>query len=148
MTERLEDAVSRKADVLRQMLISKVEDNLSGALVASRTGNLKASIVSDLSMTAGVVTASIGSVGVPYAAILESGGSTPPHDIVSVKAKALLLAGAAGGRFARRVHHPGAQIAPRYYLGGALAALRSDIVAGLKDAVTASLGVPLSEEGA
>lgn len=139
MSSNLEEAVLAKAETLRQRLLEKVEDNVSGDVVAVRSGRLKESIVASLTATAGGASVSVGSVGVPYAALLEHGGTTPPHDIVPVKAHALVFAGVGGVRFARIVHHPGSRVAARSYLSGALASLESEIVGQLKAAVFAAL---------
>lgn len=140
MIPNLEEAVLAKAEILRRRLLEKVEANLSGDAVAVRSGLLKDSIISDVAGTAGGASVSVGSVGVPYAAILEHGGTTGPHDIVPVKAQALVFAGVGGVRFARRVHHPGSHIAARSYLSGALASLEDEIVGQFKEGVLAALG--------
>ena len=129
-------ALRERAAALQQRLLDKVEANLSGDVLASRSGTLKASIVADLAADADGVAVTIASTGVPYAAIQEHGGTTPPHEIVPVKARALAFAGG----FAARVHHPGSAIPARAPLGSALDALREEIAGGLKDAVRATLG--------
>lgn len=47
----------------------------------------------------------------PYAAIMEAGGETPPHDIKPKKAMALAF----NGVFAKIVHHPGAAYAGKHF---------------------------------
>ena len=133
-------AIDAKAGVLKQALLAKVEDNLSGAILQARSGALKASIVAELNLGADALSVSVASRGMPYAAIQEYGGITAPHDIAPVKAQALAFAGAGGQIFARVVHHPGSRIPQRAYLGSALAALHDAIVGGLKDSVLAALG--------
>ena len=133
-------AVEAKAEVLRAALLAKVTANLSGDVLRSRSGALKASIVADLSTDSKTIVVTIASQGVPYAAIQEYGGRTPAHDIAPVKALALVFAGARGPVFARRIHHPGSTIPARAPLGGALDALRDEIGVGLKDAVREALG--------
>lgn len=132
------DALREKAEMLQARLLAKVETNLSGEVLRARSGQLKASIVAELAVGATDVTATVASHGVPYAAIQELGGTTPAHDIVPVKARALAFAGG----FARRVHHPGATIPARFYLGSALDAMRDEVTGGLKDAVLTALGAP------
>ena len=133
-------ALREKAAELRDRLLAKVEANLSGDVLRTRSGALKASIAASLTVDASTAVAEVASAGVPYAAIQEYGGRTPPHDIVPVKARALAFAGAAGTVFARRVHHPGSTIPPRPYLGSALDALHDDIASGLKAALLDALG--------
>lgn len=145
MTRAMDDATlmqalrDRAAD-LQARLLAKVEVNLSGDVLRTRSGTLKASIVAELVVGPDGFAATLESRGVAYAAIQEHGGTTPPHDIVPVKARALAFAGAGGAVFARRVHHPGSSIPARAYLGGALEALRGEITGGLKQAVHDALG--------
>ena len=139
-TPDLAAALRDRAAALQQRLVDKVAANLSGDVLQARSDTLKASIVADLDADADGLTATVASTGVPYAAIQEHGGTTPPHDIVPVKARALAFAGAAGTTFARRVHHPGSTIPARAPFGSALASLRDEIVTGLKDAVREALG--------
>jgi len=53
---------------------------------------------------------------VPYGAIQEHGGTTKPHVIVPKRASVLSF----GGRFYKKVNHPGSVIPPRPYLTPAL----------------------------
>ncbi len=133
------EAVRAKMAMLQDELLAKVEANLSGDVLRTRSGALKASIAASLTADPSTVTAAVGSAGVPYAAIQEYGGRTPAHDIVPVKARALAFAGAGGTTFARRVHHPGSTIPARSYLGAALDALHDDITGGLKAVVLDAL---------
>ena len=129
------DAIGVKMAMLQDELLAKVEANLSGDVLRTHSGALKASIAASLTADASSVSVEVGSTGVPYAAIQEYGGQTPPHDIVPVKARALAFAGV----FAARVHHPGSTIPARSYLGAALDALHDDITGGLKAAVLDAL---------
>ena len=132
----LADALRDRAAALQQRLLDKVAANLSGDVLQARSGALKASVVANLAAGADGLTATVASTGVPYAAIQEYGGTTPAHDIVPVKARALAFACG----FAARVHHPGSVIPARAPLDSALEALRDEIAVGLKDAVCAALG--------
>ena len=132
-------ALRTKTDELQQKLLAKVEANLSGGVLQERSGALKASIRADVTADATSIVASVSSEGVLYAAIQEYGGTTAPHLIEPVKARALAFAGAGGTVFARRVRHPGSRIPARAYLGSALDALHDEIASGLKDAVLAAL---------
>lgn len=129
-------ALATRAAALQERLLAKVEANLSGLVLAERSGALKASVAAELDAGPDGVTAAIVSTGVPYAAIQERGGTTPARDLVPVKAHALAFAGG----FAARVHHPGSVIPARAPFGTAFDALRDDIAAGLKEAVRAALG--------
>ena len=132
-------AVAAKVEALQQALLAKVDANLSGDVLQTRSGALKASIVAETSLGPEVLSVSVASRGVPYAAIQEFGGVTAPHTIIPVKAQALAFAGAGGATFARVVHHPGSRLPPRRFLGSALDALHDDILLGLKDSVLAAL---------
>ena len=134
--DRVAAALAARAAALQQRLLDKVEANLSGDVLQSRSGTLKASVVTDLVADVDSIAVSLESRGVAYAAIQEYGGTTPPHDIVPVKVRALAFA---GGVFAR-VHHPGSVIPARAPFGGALDALRDEIASSLKDAVRVALG--------
>lgn len=125
-----------KAAALQADLLAKVAANLSGDVLQTRSGALKASLAAELSATSDEVTAGIASTGVPYAAIQEEGGQTPAHDILPIKARALAFAGV----FAARVHHPGSTIPAHRYLGSALEAMHDEIAGGLKAAVLDALG--------
>jgi phage gpG-like protein len=132
-------ALQAKVDQLTEALLAKVETNLSGEVLQTRSGTLKASIVAETNLGADVIAVTVASRNVPYAAIQEHGGVTAPHDIVPVKARALAFAGVGGQLFARAVHHPGSRIPARSYLGSALDALHDEILGGLKEAVLAAL---------
>ncbi len=81
----LHDALVARADTLRTMLEDRIRQNLSGDVLAERSGALLNSITSDLEDGGTDVVVEAQSTGVPYAAILEYGGKTAAHDIVAVK---------------------------------------------------------------
>ena len=133
-------ALAAKAEIFREALAAKVDANLTGGVLQTRSGALRASIHAALEADATAITITLESTGVVYAAIQEYGGRTAAHDIVATKAQALHFAGAGGAAFAKRVHHPGSTIPARSYLGAALADLQADIADGLKAAVLDALG--------
>jgi phage gpG-like protein len=110
-----------------------IDDKLHGQMLNARSGRLAGAVERRVEAKGGSV---VGEVfvndSVPYAAILEQGGSTSPHDIVPDKAKALALA--VGGKhiFARVVHHPGSRFPARPYLASALNDETDEIAAALK----------------
>ena len=128
-------AVLAKADWLRLALLDKVDFNLSGGVLETRSGALRGSIRSAIDSGESTIAVSLESTGVVYAGIQEHGGRTAAHDIVATKAQALRFAGLGGVIFASRVHNPGSAIPARSYLGSALADMRSDIQSTLKAAV-------------
>ena len=122
-----------KARELAAALVAKVQDEkLSGQALQTRSGALKASIAADVTMDGDTLTATVGSFGdIKYAAIQEYGGHTSPHEILPDKAKALAFVVGAATVFARRVEHPGSEIAARAYLSSSLDEQRDEIVAEL-----------------
>ena len=127
-----------KARDLAAALVAKVrDDKLSGSALQSRTGALRSSISADIFLQAGVLTATVGSVGdIKYSAIQEYGGRTSAHEIVPDKARALAFLAGGTLRFARRVQHPGSTIPPHGYLQSSLDESREEIVAALASVAT------------
>lgn len=126
-----------KARALAAALVAKVrDDKLSGQALETKTGALKGSIVSDISVGDGVLTATVGSDGsVKYAAIQEYGGRTSAHEILPDKGKALAFLAGGAMRFARRVEHPGSTLPARAYLQSSLDEFGDEIVAELSGVV-------------
>ena len=135
----LHEALVARADALRAMLEDRIRQNLSGDILATRSGALLNSISSDLEDDGTDLVVEAQSAGVPYAAILEYGGKTAAHDIVAVKAGALAFMAGGARHFAKVVHHPGSTFKAYDYMGGALDALQGQITSGLKDAVLEAL---------
>jgi phage gpG-like protein len=128
--------IDAKTRELAEALAVRVrEQKLSGQVLQTRSGALKASIVAEVANDGETITASVGSVGdIKYAAIQEYGGRTAAHDILPDKAQALAFIVGGGLRFARHVHHPGSTLPARGYLSSALAEQQAEIVAELTDA--------------
>ena len=131
-------ALAGKGEALRTALAEKVDRNLSGDVLQTRSGALRNSIQSAVALGDGVASITLESTGVAYAAIQEYGGRTAAHDIVAVKAQALRFA---SGGFAKSAHHPGSVIPARSYLRSALADLRGELEDGVKSAIAEALGV-------
>jgi phage gpG-like protein len=129
--------LEEKARQLAAALTDKVrDDKLSGGVLQIRTGALKASISSDVSIDGNEVKATVGSFGdVKYAAIQEYGGRTSAHEILPDKAQALAFVIGGVQRFARRVEHPGSTIPASAYLQSSLDEARDEIVADMSGAV-------------
>jgi phage gpG-like protein len=125
-----------KARDLASSLADKVrDDKLSGQVLQTRSGALKASIAAEVSLDGSDVNATIGSFGdVKYAAIQEYGGRTAAHEILPDKAKALAFVIGGVQRFARRVEHPGSTIPASGYLQSTMDESRDEIVAELASA--------------
>ena len=129
--------LEEKARQLAASLADKVrEEKLSGGVPQIRTGALKASISSDISIDGNQVNATVGSFGdVKYAAIQEYGGRTSAHEILPDKAQALAFVIGGVQRFARRVEHPGSTIPASGYLQSSLDEAHDEIVEELSNAV-------------
>lgn len=129
---QMQALLESKARQLADRLAGKVRDEkLSGQVLQTQSGALKASILADVSAEGGAVSASVASVGdVKYAAIQEYGGRTAAHEILPSKASVLAFV-AGGPRFARRVNHPGSTLPARAYLSSSLDEMRDEIVADL-----------------
>jgi phage gpG-like protein len=133
-----------KARELAATLVTRIRDEkLSGQVLATRSGALKASISAEILNSGDTVQATVGSVGdVKYAAIQEYGGRTSAHEILPSKAKALAFLGGGGLRFAGRVNHPGSTLPARAYLLATLNEASDEIVAALAAVATEAWGKP------
>lgn len=125
--ERLEQAVTHRAPVMRaiaEVMADAVEENFAregrpawqglkpnprrdGGKILQDSGRLAASIVPSSDNN----NAAVGT-NVKYAAIHQFGGQTRPHEIRPRNAKALKF----GGRYAKKVNHPGSNIPARPFL--------------------------------
>ena len=115
-------------------------DKLSGQVLHAITGRLRRSIHSSVTSNGDTVTGKVFSSGdVPYAAIHEFGGRTAPHDIYSVKAKALAFMQNGKIAFYKHVRHPGSKIPQRSYLRSSLDDMRQHIIDEMKNAVEEAL---------
>lgn len=134
-------ALAAKAAEAAAALADRVRtDKLSGGVLNVRSGALRASIVSNVSVETNGVRATVGSNGdVKYAAIQEFGGKTAAHEILPVKGQALAFAAGDALRFAGKVEHPGSIIPQRSYLRSTLDEMSDEIVATLADAAAESL---------
>lgn len=120
--DSLRAAVIRKAHALALELEAYVKTRkLSGQVLHVRTGDLRRSIQSKVTVDGPRVEGSVFSDGsVPYADIHEFGGRTGPHDIIPVKAQALHFMMHGKEVFAKIVHHPGSKMPERSYLRSSL----------------------------
>jgi hypothetical protein len=90
---------------------ARAKRNASGPIVKVRTGNLRASIHTDIRTTAGTIKGVV-QADAPYALAVH--GGQKPHTIVPRRAGGVLAWRSPGGqpRFARRVQHPGTHARP------------------------------------
>ena len=141
MPDKVRRALVTKVTALSLKLEAHVkQDKLSGQVLNVRTGALRRSIFSTVDTGVTTVRGKVASSGdVKYAGIHEFGGTTPPHEIVPVKATVLSFM--IGGKrvFARRVQHPGSRMPERSFLRSALADMAGEITTGLTDAVRQGL---------
>jgi len=126
---------AKAADLAERLRKHVTDDKLSGQVLQTRSGALKASITAQVDDDGGQIVARLFSAGdIKYAAIQEYGGRTAPHDIVPNKAKALAFLVHGSPVFAKIVHHPGSQIPARSYLRSALADMGDQIIAEFRNA--------------
>jgi hypothetical protein len=124
--------------LLAQSLYEKVEENLSGAVLQSRTGALGRAI----NLTVDGLSASVGfdADAAPYGAAQEFGATIPAHLIAVKNAKALAFLVGGERVFAKRVMFPGVRLPERSFLRSALSDMTPDIqnqiAAGVAEAVT------------
>ena len=117
------DDLLRTVYKLDNDLVRYIQDQkLSGQVLKIKTGALRRSIKGDVIDEGDIITGTAFSSGdvLKYAGIHEYGGTTPPHDIVPVKAKALAFV--MGGKmvFAKIVHHPGSKMPERSFMRSSL----------------------------
>ena len=140
MPSKVHAALLRKVTALDLKLEAKVKQKLSGEVLNVRTGALRASIFSAVEDNTSSIFGKVASTGdVKYARIHEYGGTTPPHEILPSKAKALAFM--VGGKmvFAAKVNHPGSKMPERSFLRSALADMSPEIIEGLNAAVAEGL---------
>lgn len=137
MPDGLRSALTAKVGSLAQALYSQVVDvNLNGGVLNARSGALRDSIRIAIDPQDTQIGAEIFSNGdTPYAAILEYGGKTAAHEILPDKAKALAFVLNGKQMFARRIEHPGSQIAAHSYLRSALDDESDEILSSLRQTV-------------
>lgn len=137
LPDGLRSALMEKMGALAQDLYGQIVDvNLSGAVLNSRSGELRESIQLEIASQDARFDAQIYSNGdAPYAAILEYGGKTAAHEILPDKAKALAFVFNGKQIFARRIQHPGSQIAPHSYLRSALDEQGTEILSSLQQTI-------------
>lgn len=135
------DGLAAAGEKIGPMVVSDIRATFGAAWgLQLRSGALSQSIGSEVQKRRSSVRVYIGSRGkIPYAAILEFGKTTKPHEIRPARTKALrwrmsgselpgvisrLFSRTAGGgeeQFASIVKHPGSRISARRYLrGGAI----------------------------
>jgi hypothetical protein len=123
-------------DQVASYLYQRVYQNLSGQVLAVRSGKLRASLRKEVAQNAGNITARVYSDGsVPYSWIQEKGGKTSPHDIVVREAKALRFLMQGNIRFAAWVHHPGSDIPESMYIRSVMIEERTDVIRMVRNAM-------------
>jgi phage gpG-like protein len=123
--------------LIADQLYAQVEENLSGAVVNSISGKLRAAITEDSDNAS--ATVGLDSDAAPYGAALEFGASIPAQLIEAKNAKALAFVVGGSQVFAKHVMHPAFVLPPHSFLGAALADLAPDAVAMLEDAVAEAI---------
>jgi phage gpG-like protein len=140
LPKRIAVALAAKAEALAAALQAKIQQKLSGDVLAMKSGALAGSIGATIdASSAGVAVRIVTSPDVKYAAIHEFGGTIPPHQIVPEKAKALAFL--VGGKqvFAARVNLPPIAMPQRSYMRSSLAEMADEIRGELGAAVSEAM---------
>jgi hypothetical protein len=145
-------AVQNRLRVFMARFTNEVRDQVK-ANIAERfksTGPLYQGVRSEQIEERDSITGRVYVEGVPYAAIQEYGGVTPPHVIEAVNGKALAFMSPAslglssgGGSNAlvmvKKVNHPGSRIPERTYARLALVQMRGGFEDGIREVVSDGL---------
>ena len=114
-------------------LLATVQAKLSGGVLNSRTGNLRASIQAELGEDDTSIAARVFSDGsVPYARIQEYGGRIEIPEMTPVNAKALAFAWHGRMVFAKRTAAHAVTMPERSYLRSSLAEFADSFVDGIR----------------
>lgn len=117
MPDKIQAALSAKANALAAALQARIADKLSGTVLNARSSALARSIITTIDQTSTGVTVRIATGGdIKYAAIHEFGGMIPPHQIVPDKARALAFLVDGKQAFATRVNLPAVTMPERSYM--------------------------------
>lgn len=133
--------VHYKMQALASSISARIKEKLSGTLLQVKSGALRNSIVGRTYEGKNSVTMSIGSRGnIPYAAILEYGGTTKAHTISPVKANVLRFMSKEGViRYAKSVQHPGSRIPEFAYVRTTIDEMMGEVNAEIWDAAQEAL---------
>ncbi len=140
MPAAVRSALIRKTTALSLQLEALVKSKLSGIVLNVVTGALRRSISHKVESGATSVKATVFSSGdVKYAGIHEFGGTIHVPEIVPVKAQALHFIYEGKEIFAKRVRAHDVVMPERSFLRSSLEDMRTEIVAGLREAVNEGL---------
>jgi phage gpG-like protein len=132
------DFIRTEVNDFADQTLADIEENLSNKVLRRVTGRLATSMrrrVEDNGDNFNIIFGS----NVPYAAIHEFGGRTPPHDIVPKRASVLSFMLGGNRVFAKVVHHPGSTIPARPYIRPAIAENRVKLESGIRESVARML---------
>jgi len=152
VSEKIAEKFDAMPDLMRKALVRKVyeltlrleshvkNDKLSGQVLNTKSGRLKRSIQHSVFDGGDKIIGQVFSTNdVPYNAIHEYGGRTPPHDIFPVKAQALAFMYNGKMTFAKVVHHPGSLMPERSYLRSSLQDMKGTIEREITEEVKKAL---------
>lgn len=150
--DRLRVFIARFTLTLRDQVKANISERFKSE------GPLYQSIQGEMTEEIGAVSGRVYSDGVPYAAIQEFGGKTPPHVIVPRNASVLAFmmparmglssgGGMNGMVFAKLVNHPGSNIPERSYARLALVQQRVPFEAGIRAVVDEAVGETMTPMG-
>lgn len=117
-------------------LVTYIADNkLGGQVLKAQSGRLRAALNGDVTINGTDIVGRAYVDDVPYAALQEYGGTTRPHAITAVNARALKFFVGGTERFAKTVQHPGSVMPERSYMRSGLEDRSINIIGGIRDAV-------------
>lgn len=138
---KVRDSLWREINLLRILLLQRVQSKLRGEVLNYVTGRLFRSIQSEATDTGTEMTGRVFSSGdVKYAAIHEYGGVIPAHEVAARNALALHFDWGGQERFFKRVQIPDINMPERSFLRSSLDEMRQDIIEGMRKAVLDGFG--------
>jgi hypothetical protein len=132
LPDKLRQALGLEARSLASELQGRARDN-AASFLKQHTGGFAASIEETVRVSPRSIVGKIFSKH-PAAAILEFGGTIPPHEIAPKTAQALRFMMSEGEVFAQVVHAPGGTIKPHPIIHGAFDQMKGEIASGMTEA--------------
>lgn len=130
-----QEGLASMEDLVAGLVSYTINDKLAGQVLTRRAGRLASSIFGSAVVSGDLVVGTLGSKGVPYAAIQEYGGQTGPHDIMPTAARALSFIWHGDRVFFSHVNHPGSKIPENSYLRSTLLDMHDVILEELREGV-------------
>lgn len=134
-----QEALARKTEALRDMLLARLCDKKSSAFLPARTGTHSRPIQPAVENEGSGAPHSIRSSGISYSPVQEFGGKTAALAIVAKNSKALVFTRNSPLSLKKSATHPGLTPLSRSYLWSTPAKAGEEIRPGLKQAILNAL---------